>query len=99
MCYNSSNYERIIRTYKEETRKDIDGTVKDFIKSIMEVRNQGYDSHQIPVHKNIGKDSKAGSGSHAWFYKTLIREKKYIISNRDDRLIQFNKKRKKELNE
>ena len=86
MCYNENNYERTIRTFMEEVRRKIQDAVKEFIKGIMEKREQGYHANFI-FHKNIGKDNKAGSGSNAWFYKTLIREKKYVISTREDRLI------------
>ena len=33
---------------------------------IMKRRRVGYEARQIPVHGKIGRDDKAGNGTHVW---------------------------------
>ena len=96
MVYNTQIFEYAIRTLSIEQRKNIDKTIKDFIKNILLKRGQLYNDHSIPLINKIGKDNFAGRGTHTWLYKLLISEKKYDIDGAQAQTIRDNKRRKLE---
>ena len=94
MCYNTSNFELLIRKQSEATRILVDRMIKNFIRGVMYGRGVGYNNRQLTFHKNIGRDDKAGDGTHVWTYKWLIKEKKYNISTSESLQIVINKRRR-----
>ena len=80
MCYNSANSEQIVRQFPIRDRETVDNYIKDFILEILILRGHGYKDNLILYIKTIGKDHLSGSGTLAWKYKQLIKEKKYKVN-------------------
>ena len=68
ICYNTSTFETLIRRLDEDDRIRMDNAIKNFFIGIMKRRRAGYEARQIPVHGKIGRDDKAGNGTHVWTY-------------------------------
>ena len=56
MCYNSANFEQIVRHFPIKDREIIDNYIKDFISEILIERGHGYNNNFIPYVKTIGMD-------------------------------------------
>ena len=50
----------------KKLRKLIDLKIKEFIKIILDIRQNGYENDLIYSHRNIGYDHLSGTGKHGW---------------------------------
>ena len=51
--------------------------IKNYISSILNIRDWFYQSKTIPFGKTLSKDSDSGNGRNSYFFRYLMKVKKY----------------------
>ena len=51
--------------------------IKNYISSILNIRERFYQSKAIPFGKTLSKDSDSGNGRNSYFFRYLMKVKKY----------------------